>query len=148
MADYTEIFRNNMFHWIRTAYKIARLVGRDGIKAWQDEMKKGLQKGYDTAGAKRGSGPTGFLKYVVERDRALDLSAGGEVIDQDTFIYWIEDFFSPLKEEGVTEQEYEDISTRGYLAAKIEYFCPGFEPKLVKSPWRGDKRTEWILRRK
>lgn len=148
MPDYTEIFKNGMFHWIRTAYLLAR-KSKAGIKEWQKQMETGLTVGYDAAGAKRNSGPEGFLKYVVERDKALGLPVGGKIIDKNTFQYWIIDFFLPLKEACVTAEEYDNnISTGGYLAAKIKYFCPDFKAKLVKSTFMENEKTEWILTRK
>ena len=50
--------------------------------------------------------------------------------------------------QDVPLEEYEEISTRGYIATKIKYFCPGFIPKMTKNRWKGDERTEWVIRKK
>ena len=157
MTDYLSIFKSGMFHWMKEAYLLARISGIEGIREWQKAMEAALHAGYEAAGAPRNSGPEGFLKYVVERDQALGLSAGGEILEREegkvlSFRYWIVDPFMSLKKQlGLEGQDaentYREISTNGYLAAKIRYFCSDFRATIIKSTWKDDDRTEWILRR-
>ncbi|MBI4895743.1 MAG: hypothetical protein HY831_04595 [Candidatus Aenigmarchaeota archaeon] len=142
-----QIARAGMFFWMREATLEMLKRGQEGIEEWQRKMDKGLLAGYEIQGAPRNSGVEGFLKYVVERDRFLGLEAGGHVTNERNFSYWIIDPFIPLREE-ITQEEYEKISTHGYLATKIRYFLPGeWKTTLMKSPWLGDDRTEWIIER-
>lgn len=144
LKEQRDIAAATAFYWMRQAALIALRAGESGIVQWQRVMREGLHAAYEKMGASRNSGPENFLKYVIERDRALGLEAGGEIKSGEEFVYWIKDPFIPLRNM-VDDYAYERLSTRGYLKAKIDYFCPEFTPSMTKSPWRGDDRTEWVL---
>ena len=111
-------------------------------------LSKALESGYERAGARRGAGVNEFLYYVIERDRLVGLEAGGEKISGWEFTYWIEDMFLFLCRDGsLTLDEYETISTDGYLRTKINYFLPNPEnwnAEMTMSPFLSD-RTEWKI---
>jgi hypothetical protein len=147
-----DIVKNGMFYWMRESYMALRKQGYGGIRLWQEIMEKALTAGYESAKAKRNSGMRGFLKHVVARDKMLGLAAGGKIIvnkkNHQKFSYWIVDPFLPLKDK-ISQEEYHEISTNGFLRAKIKYFLgEGWITKMIKTPWNGDKRTEWILEKK
>lgn len=144
LLEQRDIAAATAFYWMRQAAIIALNSG--SVDQWQAAMREGLHAAYKRMGAPGNSGAKGFLRYVLERDRALGLEAGGETRSSDEFIYWIKDPFLPLKDK-ITEKQYECLSTHGYLQAKIDYFCPGFSATLTKSPWRGDDRTEWVIKK-
>lgn len=135
-----------MFFWMMESYKALRESGEEGIKKWQDIITKSLHAGFEKQGAKCNSGPDAFLKFVVERDKALGLEAGGEIIDSNSFAYWIKDPFLPLK-ESMTLKDYENISTLGYVEAKKQFFVSEFNVKMTKNMWKGDEISEWIFER-
>ncbi|MBI1973622.1 hypothetical protein HYS54_02310 [Candidatus Micrarchaeota archaeon] len=138
-----EIVRNGMFYWMRESFTALRSYP-GGIGKWQHMMHAALTAGYEKQGAPRNSGPQGFLEHVVARDLMLGLPAGGEVLSEDKFVYWIQDPFIVLKEK-IGEEDYEQISTHGYVKTKLDYFCPGWHATLAKSCWRGNERSEWII---
>ncbi|MBI5332126.1 MAG: hypothetical protein HZB65_00990 [Candidatus Aenigmarchaeota archaeon] len=144
-----DIIKSGMFYWMQESYMALR-KHKNGIKQWQELMDKGLCAGYEKQCAKRGSGAKGFLKHVIARDRLLGLEAGGGIMARKgkqitKFSYWIECPFAVLKDR-IGVEEYEEISTKGYLATKIRYFLgDGWVASVVKSPWLGDKRTEWVV---
>jgi len=54
--------------------------GNDGLYDFNEIMKLALPAGYENAYGPdvRNTGIDGFLKYVIDRDNMLGLSAGGE----------------------------------------------------------------------
>ena len=139
-----------MFYWMRESYMALRKQEYGGIRSWQNIMDKGLSAGYDSQGAKRNSGVKGFLKHVIARDKLLGLKTGGKILAKKgkqitRFSYWLECPFTSLKDR-LSMEEYEEISTRGYLATKIRYFLgDGWKATMMKNPWKGHKRTEWVV---
>ena len=144
-----DIIKSGMFYWMLESYMALRLH-KNGIKQWQEIMDKALSAGYEKQGAKQSSGPEGFLKNVIARDKLLGLKAGGSVLAKNgkqitKFSYWIECPFASLKDR-INAQEYEEISTKGYLATKIKYFLgDDWKANMIKNPWLGNPRTEWVI---
>ena len=133
------------FYWMRESF-LALKEYPNGIKKWQEIMDKALTTGYEKMGATRLSGPKGFLEYVVERDRLLGLRAGGSIINENKFSYHIKDPFIDLKDT-ITKEEYEQISTYGYLKTKMNYFLgPDWKAAMQSCPWNNDKKeTLWVI---
>jgi hypothetical protein len=138
-----EIVSKGLFHWMRESF-LALRKQPEGIKLWQEIIDKALTSGYESSGAVPSSGPEEFLKHVVERDKLLGLEAGGEILSPDKFSYWIKDPFLPLK-NSIPLEEYQEISTLGYIEAKRKFFVPDFSVRMVKNMWEGEERSEWIF---
>ncbi len=135
-----------MFAWMAGSYvDLKSIAGEEGIILWKQRMDKGLSAGYNAQGAARGSGVDAFLEHVVKRDHVLGMEAGGHVTNERKFSYWIKDLFYLFKNE-ISETDYQNISTHGYLATKIKYFLTGeWKATMTKNPWQGHDRTEWII---
>ena len=132
-----------------TALSFFELGGRKDIQEFNRIMKEGLHKGYERAYPNsRESGIEGFQEYVVERDEIIGCKAGVNVSNENQFIYSIEDPFVYLV-DAVTKDQYEQISTRGYLDAKMDYFF-GADAKrwsrfLEHSRYDGKNESVWRM---
>jgi len=64
--------------------------------------------------------------------------------------YWIVDPFVMLKNR-ITEDEYQIISTFGYVSIKVNFFLGDvseWSVELKESPWGGYERSLWQITRK
>ena len=135
-----------------TALALRQLDWREGLEEFNKIMAVALPAGYEAAyGQVRGSGVDGFLRYVIDRDRMLDYEVGGRKISDTEFEYWIRDPFIDLKDI-ITEDEYQIISTHGYVWIKMNFFldddAPNWFAHLKESPWRGHRRSLWRMKRR
>ena|SRR3989344_2309299 len=136
-------------YWMAESYLALRGYS-GGIEKWKEIMSKGLSLAYEKMGAMRLSGPESFLEYVIGRDKMLGLHAGGDIIDENKFSYWIADPFLGLKDK-ITKKEYEQISTHGYLKTKMDYFLgKDWKAMMHKCPWdsnddKDNNKTSWLI---
>ena len=165
MSEVSTNSRDEMIYWMTQSYALARREGREGIEQWQKRMHERIFSDYHARGARRDTGPRGFARYVLERDASLGIESGVsdvEIVENKdhlrvSFRYWLVDPFLVLRKSDdekvdpedpqIPDNEYREISTNGYLAGSVRYFCNQFKPTMVRNMWNGnhDPRTEWEL---
>lgn len=139
-----KVITAGFFHWMNTAFELASLSGKGGIREWQKAMKEALIVGYVKCGAKPNSGQEAFVRFVSERDRALGLPVEFKKI-KNGFIYrFYRCPFIQLKER---YKDCKELSTNGYLKAKRDFFIPEYRCRTTKTIWEGAPYCEHIFER-
>jgi len=141
------------FAWFWLAESVYYACSAQKMKEWQKEMREGLFKGYNAQGAERNGGVDEFIKHVGKRDiEYVCLPVDFEKINENKFIYRMHScpfLESREKLKSIGVEVCEEISTNGYLKAKMEYFL-GNDWKLqtIQCIWRSDKHCEHVFVKK
>lgn len=137
--------RAGFFGWMAGAYIDLKQFGPKGIKLWQKRMD-GLKEAYRKMGAKENGGPEEFLYYVPERDSLLGIAAGGDIIDENSFKYWIntKQAFGTIWNQ-IDEQDYKNITLNGFIKTKRDFFVPYHTVIHEKNMFTGDDMDEFLF---
>jgi len=146
-----QFLKNFAWYWLANSVYYAHIARK--MKEWQKDMKEGLFKGYDSQGATKRGGVDEFIKHVGKRDRDLVcIHVDFEKTNENKFIYRMYEcpFLSSQKKlENVGVKDCKEISTKGYLKAKIDYFLDkNWELRTTKCIWNGEDFCEHIFYKK
>ena len=117
---------------------------KPALKMFREIMEEGLQKAYDSMGAKRLGGVDEFICIVGKRDSMLGLKVKFKKGDN-KFIY----IFNTDPFPGLRGHVSNTALDPCYLDIKRDYFLgPEWNYKLVRHIWDGAPYTEWHFTKK